>query len=239
MLRSMGDHSQVRRRSGCRQSPARLCACLLAALLVCATAAVALEPCQPFEGGRVDAQLLEIMRDAARDGRLYRVVPGNSRVGFCVRHFLMQEFRGEFTNIVGGLALPSADTRQYGQALLLIHTTPLDVSDESLAPLVKGHEFMDTRHYPEILFAGHTFEWLGPMQGYMYGDLTLRGRTQAVVFKVSIDVIEPGEGELPGRIFLQGTGQVNRYRFDMRSHSLTVSETVRLCLAVEMVPWGS
>jgi polyisoprenoid-binding protein YceI len=237
MLRSMRNHSQGRRR--CRQSHARLCAGLLAALLVWATPTVAVEPCQPFEGGRVDAQLLKLMRDAARHGRLYRVVPGNSRVGFCVRHFPMQEFRGEFTNIVGGLALPSADNLDYGQALLLIHTSPLDVSDESLAPLVKGHNFMDIRHYPEIIFAGHTFEWLGPMQGYMYGDLTLRGRTQGVVFKVSIDVTEPGTGELPGRILLRGTGQVSRYRFDMRSNSLTVSETVRLCLAVEMVRWGS
>jgi polyisoprenoid-binding protein YceI len=218
--------------------PARWRVWLLSALLSQATTSLAVEPCQPFEGGRVDAQLLEIMRTAAREGRLYRVVPGNSRVGFCVKHFLKQELRGEFTNVVGGLALPSATAHRYGQALLLVHTSPLAVNDEALAPLVTGHDFMDTSRYPEILFAGHSFEWQGPKQGYIYGDLTLRGRTQPVTFKVSIDVVEPGSGDLPARIFLQGTGQVSRYRFDMRSHRLTVSETVRLCLAVEMVPWG-
>ena len=35
-----------------------------------------------------------------------------------------------------------------------------------------------------------------------------------------------------------GKGQVSRYQFDMRSHRFMISETVRLCLAVEMVPWG-
>jgi polyisoprenoid-binding protein YceI len=209
----------------------------LAALLVLATAtAVASEPCRPFEDGRVDAELLELMRGAAREGRLYRVVPGNSRVGFCVRHFPLQEFRGEFTDIVGGLVLPSAD-HQYGQALLLIHTTTMEVSNQELAPLVQSHKFMDTSRYPEILFIGRRFEWLSPRQGYISGDLTLRGRTQPVVLNVGIDILEEGLDELPGRIFLKGKGQVNRYQFDMRSHSLMVSETVRLCLGVEMVPW--
>ena len=208
----------------------------LSALLVLAVA-VASEPCKPFEGGRVDAQLLEVMREAAREGRMYRVVPGNSRVGFCVRHFPLQELRGEFTNIVGGLAMPSAD-HQYGQALLLIHTTELEVSNEELAPLVKGHRFMNTISVPEILFVGRAFEWLSPMQGYIYGDITLRGNTRPIVFDVSIDVLEQGPGKLPARIFLNGNGQVNRYNFNMRSHRFTVSETVRLCLAIEMVPWG-
>ena len=103
--------------SGC------LKACLAALLVLAVTTAVAGEPCRLFEDGRVDARLLEVMRGAAREGRLYHVVPGNSKVGFCVRHFPGQEFQGEFPNIVGGLVMPSIE-HQYGQALLLIRTTP-------------------------------------------------------------------------------------------------------------------
>jgi polyisoprenoid-binding protein YceI len=219
------------------QLPGCLQACLSALLVLAAAAALAGEPCRPFEDGRVDAKLLEAMRSAASEGRLYRVVPGNSRVGFCVRHFPGQEFRGEFNNIVGGLVMPSLAHR-YGQALLLIHTTTLESSEEELAPLVTGHKFMDTDRYPEILFVGRAFEWLAPLQGYIYGDLTLRGETQPGVFNVSVDILEEGMGNLPDRIFLNGQGQVNRYQFDMRSHRFSVNETVRLCLAVEMVPWG-
>jgi polyisoprenoid-binding protein YceI len=134
--------------------------------------------------------------------------------------------------------MPSTEHR-YGQALLLIHTNHLEASNEELVPLLRGHEFMDTSRYPDILFIGRAFEWLAPLQGYIYGDLTLRGETQPVVFNVSIDILEEGLGNLPGRIFLKGTGQVNRYQFDMHSRRFTVSETVRLCLDVEMVPWGS
>ena len=218
--------------SGC------LRACLSALLVLTAAAVLADQPCQPFEDGRVDAKLLEVMRSAASEGRLYRVVPENSRVGFCVRHFPGQEFRGEFTNIVGGLVMPSL-VHRYGQALLLIHTTPLETSSKELVPLVKSHKFMDTDRYPDILFVGRAFEWQAPLQGYIYGDLTLHGKTQPIVFNIGMDILEEGIGNLPDRIFLKGIGQVNRYQFDMRSHRFTVSETVRLCLAVEMVPWGN
>ena len=212
--------------------------CLPALLVLAMTAAVAGEPCRPFEDGRVNPKLLEVMRGAASEGRLYRVVPGNSRVGFCVRHFPLQEFRGEFTNLVGGLVMPSI-VHRHGQALLLIQTSSLEASNEELAPLVKGHEFMDTSRYPNILFIGRAFEWLAPLQGYIYGDLTLRGKTQPVVFNVSIDILGEGQGNLPDRIILNGKGEVNRYQVDMLSRRFTISETVRLCLAVEMVPWDS
>jgi len=210
--------------------------CLSALLVLLVTSTVAGEPCRPFEDGRVDARLLEVMRNAASEGRLYRVVPGDSRVGFCVQYFPAQEFRGEFTNIVGGLVMPSIAQR-YGQALLLIHTTDLKASNKGLAPLVQGREFMDTRRYPDILFVGRAFEWLAPLQGYIYGDLTMRGITQPVVFNVGIDILEEGLGNLPDRIHLKGNGQVSRYQFDMHHHRFTIGETVRLCLDVEMAPW--
>ena len=115
----------------------------------------------------------------------------------------------------------------------------MEVSNEALAPLVKSHKFMDTSRYPEILFIGRAFEWLAPLQGNILGDLTLRGKTQPIVFNVGIDILEEGLGNLPDRILLQGEGQVSRYQFDMRSHRFFISETVRLCLTVEMVPYGS
>jgi polyisoprenoid-binding protein YceI len=220
----------------CKVSRFRILQSVLAVLIVVTAGfAGAAEPCKPFEG-RVEAGLLQVMRAAAKDGRLYRVSPGNSKVGFCVRHFPFREFRGEFDNIVGGLALPP-EQKQHGQALLLIHTSSMEASDTELMPLVTGHEFMDTENYPDILFVGRAFQWLNQQQAYIYGDLTLRGRTQPVVFNVSVDVLEPGEGERPDRFRLKGKSEVNRLNFDMRSHRFIVSERVRLCLSVELVPW--
>jgi len=198
--------------------------------------ALAVEPCTPFEDGRVDAGLIQLMRQAAENGRLYRVDPAASRVGFCVRHFPGQEFRGEFSNIVGGFVFPPV-LGQHGQALLLIHTASLSSENDTLLPLVTGHHFMDTGTYPDILFVGHTAHWQTALQGHVHGDLTLRGITRPVTFDVHVHALQGGEKERPDRILLEGRSQVQRRDFDMNSHRFFVSETVRLCLAVELLPW--
>ncbi len=198
----------------------------------------AADPCTAFEGGKVDVKLLSAMRKAADEGRLYRVVPGQSRAGFCVRHFPLQEFRGEFTHLVGGLTLPSPQ-HDHGQALLLIHTTNMQSSNPALEPLVQGREWMDTKSYPDILFIGRAFQWLGPQHGYIYGDITLHGVTRPIVFDISVRTTEGAYNGLPGQIHLRGTGQVNRLRFDIHSNRYTVSETVRLCLDVSLTPWNN
>jgi polyisoprenoid-binding protein YceI len=221
----------------CFVNCSRILTGVLSVLIVVAAGSVcAAEPCKPFEDGRVDARLLQVMRDAAKQGRLYRVSPGESKVGFCVRHFPFGEFRGEFTNIVAGLAIPPARD-QHGQALLLIRTASMQSSNPKLIPLVQGHQFMDTEHYPDILFVGRAFQWLKPQQGHIYGDLTLRGKTRPVVFNIGIDVLKDGEDGRPERIYLKGTSEVNRVNFDMRSYRFVVSERVRLCLSVELVQW--
>ena len=194
------------------------------------------QPCSPFEGGQVDAEILQLMRKAAADGRLYVVDPASSRVGFCVRHFPGREFRGEFSNIVGGLAFPPA-LAEDGQALLLIHTASLSSEDTGLLPLVSGHDFMDTSNYPEILFVGHTAHWENRSQGHIHGDLTIRGVKQPVTFELAARALDLRDDGRPGRILLRGRSEVKRTDFDMRSHRLFVSETVRLCMNVELVHW--
>ena len=198
--------------------------------------AAAARPCAPFEGGRVDAEILETMRQAALEGRMYRVDTSKSRVGFCVRHFPFQEFRGEFTNIVGGLALPPGP-EHYGQALLLVHTASLKSNNTALMPLVTGHQFMDTARYPDILYVGRKLEWLKPRQAHIYGDLTLRGKTQPVIFDIEVDFIDTQTDKRPERILLKGVSHVSRFNYDMKSHRLFVSGTVQLCLSVELVRW--
>jgi polyisoprenoid-binding protein YceI len=210
---------------------------LLCTLLLGTGTATGVQPCAPFEGGVVDPKLVQVMRNAAREGRMFQVVPGASSVGLCVKYLFGEEFRGDVSNIVGGLALPPAP-RLHGQALLLIHTNSMTSNDPDLLPLARGPQFLDTSHYPQILFIGRAFQWLNPLQGYIYGDLTLRGKTQPAVFDIDIEVLETGIGDLPVRILLTGNSEVSRRKFGMTSHRLMVSDKVRLCLSVELVAWG-
>jgi len=212
----------------------------VAAVLLCLLGDVsaAVEPCAPFEGGRVEPGLIAAMRKAASEGRMYRIDAEKSSVGFCVRHFPFQEFRGEFRNLVGGLALPP-DPAQYGHALLLIHSASLVSESSDLVPLVIGHSFFDAERFPEILYVGRRFVWLDDRQARIYGELTLHGKTRPVIFNVEIERVTEDTPEADRRIRLRGTTQVNRIHFDMDSYQFFVSDTVRLCLSVELVLWKS
>ena len=46
---------------------------LLATIALVLKTALAGEPCAPFEGGRVDPGLIQLMRQAAENGRLDRI----------------------------------------------------------------------------------------------------------------------------------------------------------------------
>ncbi len=194
-------------------------------------------PCAPFKD-RVDPNILTAMKEAAVSGRLYRVNPDSSRVGFCVRHFPKQEFRGEFNNIVGGLAVPP-DLANIGQALLLVHTTSLQSESKALIPLAKGSYFMNTTHYPEILYVGRRFEWITQAHAHIYGELTLRGVTKPVMFDADLHLSNDLDTEQADSIRLRGKSQINRFEYDMRSHRFFVSETIRLCVDVVLVPWNT
>lgn len=210
---------------------------VLLSLLQPANLVNAATPCAPFEGGRVDAKILATMREAARDGRLYRVDPATSRVGFCVRHVPFQEFRGEFTNIVGGLAIPP-DPSHYGQALLLVHTASLMSENSALVPMAKGSHFMDTDRYPEILYVGRKFEWITESHAHIYGEMTLHGNTHPVMFDADLDVPESTAGQPADRIHLRGFSAINRFNYDMRSHRFFVSESIRLCIDANLLRWA-
>ena len=57
------------------------------------------------------------------------------------------------------------------------------------------------------------------------------------VFDIEVDVLERDENEKPENIFLRGTTQVDRTEFDMRTHQIMISQTVKLCLSVELTRW--
>jgi hypothetical protein len=67
----------------------------------------------------------------------------------------------------------------------------------------------------------------------------VHGRTHPVIFDVDIDMPDDVGGAPPERVRLRGLSHVSRFNFDMRSYRFLVSDTIQLCLGVELVRWGS
>lgn len=193
------------------------------------------ELCAPFQDGKVDASLLSTMLDAARDGYLYRIDDDTSQVGFCVSS-KFSEVKGHFHEFSGGIALPPPGaTAPASQAMIVINTTSLDTDGSLVENLIKSERFFDVEKYPEILFISRGFEWTGKDTATIAGDLTVHGVTKQVVFEVTLTPVKDAAGSVTGRMVVKATTTIHRSQFGMDNLSKLVSDSVNLCMSVEVV----
>jgi len=202
------------------------------------------ELCSPFMDGKVEPSLIASMLDAAEDGNLYRIDDDTSRVGFCVTS-MFNEVKGDFQDVRGGLTLaPTTAPSGDGQAMIVINTASLDTKGDMIEALIKGERFFDVEKYPEILFVSRGFEWTGQDTANIVGDLTVHGVTRPVVFAVTLTpvkktagstAIESISGSKVNRMLVKATTTIHRSNFGMDGMSKLVSDSVNLCMSVEVV----
>lgn len=187
--------------------------------------------CAPFMGGKVDESSLTAMLAAANNGHLYRIEKSSSRVGFCVDSKL-RRIEGSFGDFQGGMALNPGDQTD-GQTMVLIRAESLDTESAIMKAMIKGEDFFDVEHYPEVLFVSSGFKWTGPDTAVIRGDLTLRGITKPVVFNVTLTAVDANKVEQAQKILIKATTSIDRSEFGMKKLATMVDNTVQLCLSVE------
>lgn len=195
------------------------------------------EICSPFMDGKVDASLLATMLSAAHDGKLYRIQPESSQVGFCVGSKLSQ-ITGRFRDFRGGMALPGRNSGN-GQTLVLIRADSLETGNTLIENMIKGESFFDTEHYPEVLFVSNGFRWKGADAAVLTGNLTIRGITRPVTFDVTLTPVKTVKSGSTNRILVKATTTINRSDFGMESLDSMVDHDVKLCMTVEAEKYQS
>lgn len=191
--------------------------------------------CSPFMDGKVDETLLATMLSAAQDGHLYRIQQDSSRVGFCVDSKLSR-IEGSFNNFQGGISLaPGANND--GQTMVLIRTDSLETGGSLVQHMIKGENFFDVAHHPEVLFVSNGFKWTGPDTAVLKGKLTLRGITKPVIFNVKLTALDDKQIKRAGRILVKATTSINRADFGMEKLASLVEGNVQLCMSVEALKY--
>ena len=204
--------------------------------------------CAPFMDGKVEPTLIATMLDAARDGNLYRINDETSRVGFCVSS-KFNEVKGDFKEVRGGFTLATTHAAaDHEQAMIVINTASLDTKGNMIEALIKGERFFDVEKYPEILFVSRGFEWTGQDSATIVGDLTVHGVTRPVEFAVTLTpvketagstAIESISGSKVNRMLVKATTTIQRSQFGMDGMSILVSDSVDLCMSVEVVRYSA
>jgi polyisoprenoid-binding protein YceI len=156
-------------------------------------------------------------------------------VGFCVDSQLAR-IEGEFKEFQGGMALNPV-ARKDGQTLVAIRTASVETKSAFIKSMIKGENFFDVEHNPEILFVSDKLEWTSKDTAELKGNLTMRGTTKPVTFHVSLLPLSAKSAGQAERVLVKATAEVSRAQFGMTALTSLISDDVQLCMTVEAMKY--
>jgi polyisoprenoid-binding protein YceI len=170
----------------------------------------------------------------------YELDPAHSSAQFTVRHMMITNVRGAFSNVKGTMvydsANPSASTVE-----AIIDATTINTLDAQRDGHLKSADFLDVEHHPTITFKSTSVTPAGDGELSVTGDLTIHGVTKSVVLKVEGP---SGEGKDPWgntRIGASGATKIKRSDFGLtwnaalETGGFLVGDDVKIDLEVQAI----
>jgi polyisoprenoid-binding protein YceI len=156
--------------------------------------------------------------------------PAQSQASFKVRLRIMRPAVGHFLDVRGELQPDGAKQR------VAVEVDPRRLRFEGpawMGRVTRSADFLAVDAHPRIAFRSDPFApALLRTGGEMRGELTLRGQTRPVAFKVL-----PSACDTPGRgCPIAVTGKVSRHAFGMDSYRLSVRDAVEFDFRVRLKP---
>lgn len=124
----------------------------------------------------------------------YTIDPVHSSVGFSIRH-LVSKFTSNFTKVSGSIAYDAAAPEKSAVEATVEIRSINTANDTRNGHLTDAeHNFFDAAKFPTATFKSTAWKKTGEDTFDVSGDLTIKGVTKPVVFKVSLLGTGPGMG---------------------------------------------
>lgn len=140
------------------------------------------------------------------------VDPAHSSAEFAVKHMGIATVRGRFNEFEGTLEV--AEDLVSSKARGSVKVASITTGDQQRDEHLRGPDFFDAEHYPEITFVSTRIEPIDEDSSRVFGDLTMHGITK----EVKLEVVFAGADTDPWgneRVGLEVVGVLRRSDFDM------------------------
>ena len=192
-------------------------------------AAIAMFACTAFAAVGGSADPIDTSAPLAH----YRLDPARSGVTFDVANVWHSNLTMRFSRI--GAELDGLQGPVSGRVMVTIDATSLEANTPFVARIVEGGGMLDVAHYPAIRFVSTRLVRIGPFNGLLTGDLTIRTTTRPVTLDVTFDA-DPHEP--PGAqqtLAFSADGHFSRAAFGLTKWSSAVGDDVHMRIRAEFV----
>ncbi|WP_030061030.1 MULTISPECIES: YceI family protein [Streptomyces] len=163
----------------------------------------------------------------------------HSEVGFSVRHAMVTNVKGRFTEYEGKLHL-DGDTPSNSSAELVIKVASVDTNQAQRDEHLRTGDFFSAETHPEIHFRSTSTEPLGDDSYRMAGDLTIKGVTRPVVLDLeytgsATDAYGAHRVGFEGKTVLDRTEFGLTYNAALETGGVLIGEKVKLSFDISAV----
>jgi polyisoprenoid-binding protein YceI len=168
----------------------------------------------------------------------FMIDPVHSYVGFSVRHMVISNVKGDFTDFKGTITFDKNDVTK-SSASVTINAASINTNNNTRDDHLRSADFFDVAQFPEIAFTSTSVEKSG--DGFvLHGILTMRGikKEVAIPFQM-LGTAKGPQGET--RIGFEGQTTINRKDFGVSWNKtldgggLVVGDDVRIDLQIEAI----
>jgi polyisoprenoid-binding protein YceI len=161
---------------------------------------------------------------------LYKVDATHSNIGFKVKHMMISNVSGKFSDFEGTFDITDG---KFTAINGLIKATSINTDNKDRDNHLRSADFFDVQNHPEI-----TFEFTKQEGEKVYGKLTIKGVTKPVVLKAQIggEIKDPWRNVRSAFIL---EGEINRKDFGLtwnkalETGGVVVDETVKLLIEAQ------
>jgi polyisoprenoid-binding protein YceI len=168
----------------------------------------------------------------------YEIDPAHTHIGFSVRHMVVTNVKGKFSQFAGTIAYDDKDITK-SAVNLTIQAASIDTDNDKRDEHLKSADFFDAQKFPTLTFQSKRIEKQG--EGYvMVGDLTIRGVTREVTVPFTFNgTVKDMQGA--SRLGAEGELKLNRHDYGVSwsktldNGGLVVGNEVKIEFNVEAV----
>lgn len=169
----------------------------------------------------------------------YQLDSSHTRLGFVARHAVVTKVRGQFREFDGKIHVDAADPSR-STAEVRIDVASLTTGEDQRDAHLRGADFFDVEHFPEMVFQSTSAESAGRGVYRLAGELTIKDVTRPVTLEIEYT----GSAKDPFgnlRAGFEAAAELNRKDFGLvwnvalETGGFLVSEKVKLELDVSAV----